>query len=114
MKVRTSFVSNSSSCSFIITNLSDKDLTLVDFVRENPHLITMFCDQYGYSQDKGFTQERLLESAAENNISFIPKRDTLCNFGDDDGTFIGGIFDYILREGGCSESFRWYLEDMNR
>jgi hypothetical protein len=28
-------------------------------------------------------------------------------FGDEDGTLIGRIFDYILRDGGESENFKW-------
>jgi len=36
MKVRTKFVSNSSSTAFTILNKTDKEKDLVDFVKENP------------------------------------------------------------------------------
>ena len=39
MKIRKGFVSNSSSTAFMITNLTNKEKTLVDFVEENPQLI---------------------------------------------------------------------------
>ena len=42
MKTRQGFISNSSSSSFIIRNNSDKELTIVDFVKENPQLIEQF------------------------------------------------------------------------
>ena len=40
MKIRIGFVSNSSSCSFTIGNKSNKTLTIVDFVNENPIMNT--------------------------------------------------------------------------
>ena len=39
MKTRIGYISNSSSTSFIIRNISNKHKTLVDFVKENPELI---------------------------------------------------------------------------
>jgi hypothetical protein len=89
------FVSNSSSSSFYITNKSDKTLTLVDFVKENPQLIKQYLDRYWdnhgegeypdpYAEDddeytiyeakqllsngyptKHFTQKRMIEEAAD-------------------------------------------------
>ena len=103
MKIRNGFVSNSSSSSFMIKNKSDNKLTLLDFVKENPQLVEQWNSEYSYDN----TQEELLESAINNNIDFDAKSSDEFVFGDEDGTLIGKIFDYILRDGGESENFKW-------
>jgi len=103
MKKREGFVSNSSSSSFIIRNKSDKKLTLLDFVKENPQLIEQWNSEYNYDE----TQEKLLESAVNNNKYFLPNSADEYIFGDEDGTLIGRVFDYILRDGGSSKNFEW-------
>ncbi len=115
MKHRAGFVSNSSSSSFIITNLTDRRKTLVDFVRENPQLIEEFKREYDwYAADPNYTQENLLNSAKGNDFAFEPGERRECVFGDEDGTLIGHVFDYILRDGGSSESFRWRFHEALR
>lgn len=117
MKIRFGFVTNSSSTNFTIVNKSNKKKTLVDFVKENPQLIEMYKDQYVYNKERDgddYTQKRLLQSASKHNITFQPNSKDLCGFGDSDGTFIGRIFDYILRDGGQSESFTWKFHSYNR
>ena len=47
MKIRNGFVSNSSSTSFTIVNISDKSKTIVDFVKETPHLIEEYIKIFG-------------------------------------------------------------------
>jgi len=113
MKTRLSFVTNSSSTAYIIRNFTDNSLTLADFVIENPQLIERFCDEYGY-HDIIYCQENLLKSAKENNINFKPHSEEYCIFGDESGTLIGKVFDYILRDGGYSESFGWKYEESLR
>ena len=115
MKIRQGFVSNSSSTSFYITNKTNKKKTLVDFVKENPQLMDQFLDQYDwYQKDSEYTFENLVKSAKENNYNFKPNEYKHCVFGDEDGTLIGRVFDYILRDGGESESFIWAFDEFYR
>ncbi len=108
MKTRTGFVSNSSSTSFVITNLTDEKKTIVDFVNENLHLVDAFNNEYNYE----YTHEEAVVSAtnAYGDIVFDPKEAKHVAFGDEHGTVLGHIFDYILREGGTSESFSWRFD----
>lgn len=107
MKIRNGFVSNSSSTAFIITNTSDVTKTLVDFVEENPQLVERFCEIYDWND---FTQEQMIKSAKENDQEFHPDMPVCCIFGDRDGTVVGHVFDYILRDGGKSENFKWQFD----
>ncbi len=111
MKTRNGFVSNSSSCSFMITNKSDKAKTLRDFVDENPQLVVEFCDRYNWHD---YSQEQMLDSAEAEGIIFQPNSSQLCVFGDEQGTIVGQVFDYILRDGGNSQNFTWQLEEYLR
>lgn len=109
MKIRNGFVSNSSSSSFIIINKSNKKLTLVDFVKENPQIVEEWNKYYDYND----SQDDLIKSAEENNIIFDSNSSDEYEFGDEDGTLIGIIFDYMLRDGGESEHFKWRLYNLN-
>jgi len=47
-------------------------------------------------------------------MEFKPGHQTYAVFGDEDGTLIGGVFDYILRDGGSSKSFTWEFYEWRR
>lgn len=111
MKIRKAFVSNSSSCSFTIQNLSDQKKTLADFARENDHLRLEFMEQYSWHS---IDYDEMIESAEKANIIFAPGRKRPCVFGDEDGTIIGQVYDYQLRDGGESENFRWEFVEFLR
>lgn len=115
MKVKTDFVTNSSSTAYIIQNTSSTDKDLVDFVKENPQIINEFLSQYDwYKEDSKFNQDGLIKSAEENNIKFQAESSVQCVFGDEQGTIVGHVFDYALRDGGKSKSFIWYFFEWMR
>jgi len=114
MKIKTDFVTNSSSTAYIITNDSYSEKTLIDFVLENLHLLKQFKEKYAYEDDSRFTRVSFLESAARNNEIFPPKQNKHCIFGDEQGTIVGQVFDYMLRSGGKSKSFTWKFEESLR
>ena len=133
LKNKQSFVTNSSSTSFIIRNTSDRTLTIVDFVKENPQLIEEFKKAYSWKEESEYNQTKLIQSA-ENILEqsdrfkhfnpyyhydpdkyiFAPGEEKEVVFGDEDGTLIGSVFDYILRDGGTSPCFTWRYNESLR
>ena len=110
MKIRNGFVSNSSSSSFVITNISKNKKTLVDFVIENRQLLDSYNNQYSGH----YTLGQLIDCADNENIEFKPGSSKICIFGDEQDTAIGCVYDYILRDGGKSKSFKWKFKEALR
>lgn len=48
-------------------------------------------------KNEKISQGHLMVFAEENNITFKPHESKSCTFGDDDGTLIGRVYDYMLR-----------------
>ena len=115
MKTKHGFVSNSSSTAFTIRNTSKKPKTLLDFAKETPELLKKFLERYNwYKENSNFTQAKLEESAKQMCIVFPPGKNVEAVFGDEQGTVVGHVYDYILREGGKSKSFKWKFKEYHR
>ena len=106
MKVRSGFVSNSSSTSFVVVNKTKKNLTLLDFVEENPQLVKEWNAEY----DEKDTKRSMIRDAKKRG-TIIKPGDQILVFGDEDGDVLGRVFDYILRDGGSSKRFNWKFDD---
>ena len=108
MKIRNGFVSNSSSTAFIITNLTSEEKSLVDFVYENPEIVTDYNKKYGYNEDAfSYNNDQLVDCALKRETTWSPNESKVVRFGDEDGDVIGRVYDYMLRDGGKSPSFKW-------
>jgi hypothetical protein len=138
---RHGFVSNSSSTSFIIENKTKERLHLCEFIKENSHLIEEF--ELGFNiqiigefrqshtgkilkisslddainlmcqEAKELEESRGMYWSSARTKALAPGENSV-QFGDEQGTLLGEIYDYILREGGESKRFRWRFDFYNR
>jgi hypothetical protein len=106
MKIRNGFISNSSSTSFIIINKTQDVKTLVDFVCDNRDLVELFNDNYSSTESLG----DCIKDAEERNQDFYSHNKTYIIFGDEQGTTLGRVYDYILRDGGNTDKWEWWQE----
>jgi len=110
MKIRHGFVSNSSSCSFMIENHSNEHKTIKDFAKETLYLVTEFNEIYSANED----HKKFLSECDDYPMDMESGESTFMIFGDEHGTVMGRIYDYMLRDGGSTESFSWYMVEMMR
>ena len=134
MKRRNGFVTNSSSTLYIIENISDSPKTLVDFVEETKYLIDEYNKSFGPDPDdidtvnppeepepeskNDITIENVRRVAKDIPMKFEPHKQELVSMGDHDGpwgnTPLGQLYDYELRDGGKTKSFRWRFKEWQR
>lgn len=114
MKIRNGFVSNSSSTSFIIKNITNRSINFIEFIKENEYLISGFIEYYDDEVNEKDLKDSILKEAEKMNVVFKPKEKKIMIFGDEQGTDIGRVYDYMLRDGGKSDSFYWELEEYLR
>lgn len=110
MKFRRGFVSNSSSTVFIITNKTDGPLSLVEFAKETKHLVKEFNEEFHYK----FTIKDFFKSAEARTSCILQPGPNELSFGDEDGDVLGHIYDYMLRDGGETQRFKWRFFEYNR
>lgn len=112
MKFRKGFVSNSSSCSFIIKNKTEDTLTVKDFAEEVHYMYDAYIERFYWHEETKEDYYKSLENEEAEQLIF--PGDNCIIFGDSHGPFFSAIFDYMLREGGDSERFEWSLDQMLR
>lgn len=92
MKIRSGFVSNSSSTAFIIWNKTNENKTLVDFVKENPQLLKQFIEEYNET-DPAYILETMIQDAINERMIWAPNEKKYCVFGDEKGPILCRVFD---------------------
>lgn len=108
MKTRSGFVSNSSSSSFIITNLTNQEKTLVDFIRDNPGLLKTFVGDDKWYSD--YTDEVVEDSAEKYNKTFPPGEEVRCSFTNEGGSKVETMLRHMLEVTEDKETDEWRWE----
>lgn len=111
MRFRNGFVSNSSSCSFVIKNQTGDTKNMEDFALETGHLVKEFNKEYDWNNH---TLSEFMSNIDDYQIEWEPGETKVVIFGDEDGTIMGKVYDYMLRESDYSNSFSWHLKEMLR
>jgi hypothetical protein len=115
MKINSSFISNSSSTAFIITNKTNDILTLTDFINDTEYVIYEFSKEYKWEEKAEILKAKMLLEAAEMDLyTFKPGEKKYSVFGDEQGTTIGRVYDYALRNDGETARFKWKFKELLR
>jgi len=116
MIYRDGFVANSSSTGYVVTNTSSEVKTLIDFAKENKHLVDDYISSYGKRRDNSAEdmKKNVIRDAASRDTIWEPGESKNVSFGDEDGDTLGVVYDYCLRDGGSSENFSWHYGESLR
>lgn len=109
MKIREGFVSNSSSTSFIVTNKTENTLYVRDLCLEAMFLLRQFNEEYHYN----ISTEDYMKDLSYEDEEIKPGRNVLV-FGDENGGGYQTVFDYMMRDGGETLSFKWKFDKFLR
>ena len=112
MKQRAGHVSNSSSCSFYITNTSDKPKTVIDFAIENLYMVKDYNESYYYPNP--YSEFEFIKEAYKyflwNEEIFKPGEGRLFVFSDS-GEAFEEVCSGVLYRYNSSKNFSWHLDE---
>jgi hypothetical protein len=101
MKIKNDFVTNSSSTSYMIKNVSESDnLTIKSFIESIwPHIQN---EMKYYEFDVIYSKDDIIKSLEENYKDYfplLPLQEKEMIWGDEHNNLAGRVFDYVLRPG---------------
>jgi len=83
---------------------------MIDFVREvGPRMLDAYNREYGEFSVTDDSYEDMEKNADAYDYIFPARCVVPVTFGDESGDVIGRVFDYMLREEGESDNFKWIL-----
>jgi len=87
---------------FIIKNRTNRKINMLTFVLETSYLLEKFNELYGYD----ITYNNFLNDVNYYNYEWSPHEKKMIRFVDENNN-IGKVYNYMLRENGKTNSFKW-------